>query len=243
MPRSKRQPVKRSMAVTRQRRSYPRPTTTRMYKSPSTYIRNNTSIAGMGDGKVVKMFYSDFSSFVSTSGVHSFGTFYLTSIYDPLASGSGTNHQPYGYDQYSVFYKKYLVLGAKVTSTFSWTTNAATRPVLCYSVLDEDNTLPSEQYTKKERYPDKCKMLLPDFSKSVTITNKYSAAQWHKINKEALTADHQLASLYGSNPAKPVYLNQGIQTMDMANTSNSVNVVTNIEYVVKLLDPAPIGGS
>jgi len=215
-----------------------------MYKTPSSYISNNTSIAGMPDGKVVKMFYSDFSSFVSTSGVQSFGTFLLSSIYDPLASGSGTNHQPYGYDQYAVFYKKYIVLGAKVTSTFTWTTNAATRPVLCYSMLDEDNTLPSPQYTKVERYPDKCKILIQDFSKSVTIVNKYSASKWHKISSNALTADHQLSAVYNANPtAKPVYLNQGIQTLDMANTSNSVNVVTNIEYVVKLLDPLPILGS
>jgi len=183
MPRRSYARVKRKRATYRRKKKYRK----KAFASP--YVSNSATISGMPNGKVVRLRYDDFSSFISTSGNHSFGTFNVASIYDPLVSGSGTNHQPFGHDQYSVFYNKYIVIGAKVTSKFMWTLNA-TRLVCVYSILDEDTTLPDYLQIKQERYPAKVKTLVADKTKTVTITNYYSPSKWHKISKSSLIADH-----------------------------------------------------
>lgn len=212
-------------------------------KRVSRYITNSTSIGGMPDGKIVKMPYNETSTFNSFGGAQSFGVLNIMSIYDPLVSGSGTNHQPFGRDEMKNFYKRYLVLGAKVVSTFTWNAAPGDVAVQCFSLLDEDNTLPSLLHTKKERYPAKVKLLLPDKSKRVVISNYYSASKWHKINKSALAADHQMSSIMEQSPAKQTYLNFGVQSADSASSSGVVSVDNMIYFCVKLLDPQPILGS
>lgn len=245
----KRYGKKRSFKKSSRRRSFKKRRRSIVKKAPALYtarkfISNSTSLQPFPNGKIMKMPYHDFSSHISTSGLHSYSSWLLTSIYDPLFAGSGRNAQPYGHDEMVPFYARYVVLGAKVVSTFRWSTSSATRPVACYALLDDDSTLPTILQTKQERYGPKVQILKADSTSSVSITNFYSAAKWHKMSKNALSADHQLTAQLGASPTnKPVYLHAGIQTADSANTSNTVDIYTKIIYVVKLMDPKPILGS
>ncbi|AUW34326.1 capsid protein [Circovirus sp.] len=66
-----------------------------------------------------KMHYvENFSLATGTAGV--MGTsakVSLNSLYDPNMSGSG--HQPYGYDQITALYRRYIVSGVKINITFT----------------------------------------------------------------------------------------------------------------------------
>lgn len=230
-----------------------RPSKRRTYKSSKKartypvgsiprYVNNSTSIAGMPDGKVIRMNYSERIALAGSSGAHAFNTWNANSIFDPNYTLTG--HQPYGHDEYNQFYRKYLVLGCKVTTSFEYaSTSLNTQPVACFAVLDEDLGLPTFLHTKEERYPEKVKYLHPYDVKEVNIVNYYDAAKWHKITQAALTADHQSVAAFGANPDKGVYLHTGIQSSDSSSTSSQVQIRNRFQFIVKLLEPLPILGS
>lgn len=95
---------------------------TRYYKRKSRPLRGPMSAVVRSDPFPVryntKLKYSEtFTLTVGTAGV--FGTVQklnLNGLYDPNYTGSG--HQPYGYDQLTPLYARYIVHGCKVTAQF-----------------------------------------------------------------------------------------------------------------------------
>lgn len=74
-------------------------------------------IYGFPDTLVTKLKYSDLITLTSTANSLARYTFQINNLYDPDYSGTG--HQPMFFDQYTPIYSRYVVLGAKLTASFS----------------------------------------------------------------------------------------------------------------------------
>lgn len=80
---------------------------TRKTVSPRSYLQNY----GVPQKSRRKLTYSETINLTSSSGVLSNYVFTGNGLFDPNATGTG--HQPYGYDQLSIIYNNYRVIGAK----------------------------------------------------------------------------------------------------------------------------------
>lgn len=190
------------------------------------FLPNNT---------VMKMtYYQDV--IYNTTGVNQSDHLYRTnSIFDPDATlFAGT--QPLFHDQAQTFFERYVVLGAKVTSTFRWAiNNTVNHPVLCYSVLDNDVTMATTTSVgKREAYPKCIKTLRSDPSSVVTLSSYFSAKKF--FSSKDPTDDHQICAEFGANPVRQGYCHVGIQSIQNLDSPN-ILVSTKIVYIVKLIDP------
>lgn len=87
-------------------------------KDPSAYdavsiINNYQSSLAIPSAKYVKLKYCQILAINETAAWDYVATFSLNSLYDPDYSLGG--HQPMGFDQWTTFYKNYIVNAAKIT--------------------------------------------------------------------------------------------------------------------------------
>lgn len=119
---------------------------------PSTIPLNYPPNFGFPQQLKVRMKYIDEYVMTSTAGSQVIQTFRMNSIFDPDFTGIG--HQPYGHDQWSPLYTKYVVLGSKLVATWSplSESDVATSkgPWNVMTVGDDDGSLPGNTLTCAE---------------------------------------------------------------------------------------------
>lgn len=92
----------------RGRRSFKRRRFTRKTRKASWYP--------FGSMRKARLVYVDNVTIdVPSTGLYTFHSFRVNSIYDPDSTGFG--HQPYGHDELAKLYKRYRVTGSKITVT------------------------------------------------------------------------------------------------------------------------------
>lgn len=182
--------------------------------------------------RVVSFCYTD-SYLVSSStptipGAHRFA---LNSIFDPDSTGIG--HQPLGHDEMAQLYRKYKVLGTKITARFMWDTSAGqAHRVGIY--FDDDTSLPTSQFQISEKNHNRdSKILLPNNQSMQTIVAKWSGKKWFKDN----WVTDGTSGIFGANPVNPGYAFAWVNPMDGAGSFAQVRLEVTIEYITKCYDP------
>lgn len=186
--------------------------------------------------KVIKMRYKQDFAQVSTLGIHVFNTFRMNSIYDPNYTTS-TGGQPLFHDEMAQFFMNYIVLGAKVITTFRWgKADSIKVPTVCFSIPDDDVLLTYPTTVEKELiYPRFTRVLKADPTASVSISTFFSCKKFFSI-KDPTDQLNEVGAIFGANPTKVAYVHVGIQPIG-AHTPGSVVCSTKIEYVVKCIQP------
>lgn len=188
------------------------------------------SIIAFPKNNRIRMRYVETKDLTSTSGSFAQYTFSCNDLHDPNTTGTG--HQPLGYDQWTAFYKSYLVVGAKISIYPSYITSG-TQPIYAGIYLD-DTVTASGDYTKLiEQGNTKYTVINPSLvTKIRKLTHHYSPKKYWKI-KDVIDNRDEYGANFGANPTKEAQWVVWIQSSDLTATS-SVRVMVVIDYIVDM---------
>lgn len=200
--------------------------------------RPRLTLAGQPKSKVVKMRYADQIALNAGIGAAAFYTFRAGSIFDPDYTGTG--HQPMGHDQWAQFYNHYVVLGAKITVTFS--NEDAGDPMIAGVLLNDDTSLTSATVTSiiengKGAY---CHLDTGGGPGIRRISQKYSAKKFFKCDVKDRT---DLKATFGTNPTEDAYFVVWTAAMNTGSDPSVVYATVKIDYIVLMSEPKDFGPS
>lgn len=155
----------------------------------------------------------------------------MNSLYDPNATLTNPGqHQPYGYDQYSVFFQKYRVFGVKMTfhffnPTLDTSTGAvADRDLYCAIWPSPDATTPlpgtnmniigevakgkQKVFNRKDGIPMR-----------QTLTGYWAMNKLLGVSKKEYNTDQNFEAFVGQNPMTTPYMN--VMVYNPFNTSDT----------------------
>lgn len=204
-------------------------------------LRNSFALPGISSTKIVKLPYHEVVDLVPGIATHDLHTFKMNDIFDPNSTGVG--HQPFGHDEWNLYYQKYTVLGAKIVVRFRpQGTTGITRATAVGIISDENVSLPSTLDTKMERYPGCFKVLQHGTTiHTDTVTAYYSAKKW--FQKKDMQDNHNHITDLGSSPFYPAYFNLFAQCLDATIAPGTIQCDVKIVYIVRLTDPKDVLGS
>jgi len=170
--------------------------------------------------------------------------FRCNSIFDPNQSGAG--HQPMGHDEYARFYKRYVVVGSKITVRFVGATvsgstvdpNAITNVGI--TTIDDTGSnilLPSEFMENNRTTYGVIQPQRP----SHTITKYFSAKEFFGV-KNAVDDDTLFAG-FGQNPQNGALWQLKFWPDQAGASDRRVSINVMIQYICVLRERQPIGGS
>lgn len=183
---------------------------------------------GHGFPKTLKqtLKYSDSGSLTSTTNYNSH-LFSCNGIYDPNITGIGT--QPNYFDQMSLIYNHYQVIGSKITWKIMNNTSApATR---CVLTINDDTT--DATFATLNSLVNKNGSKHYFLSTGATDTAKTSTQRWSQkktFGKNSLGNKDFLGTI-ANNPAEQSYFQLSTQSADFV-TSTTVRFWATIEYIV-----------
>lgn len=200
----------------------------RKRRNPRYRITTYTSKlpTGLPDNYNVKLKYTEFH-FLTTS-VQSDIYFRGNSIYDPYAGVGGL--QPLGYDQWEIFYGKYLVNASKISlQIMNNATTGATGNIVLNLCPSDTNV--SRTYSEWNGYPyNKSKFITPVSSgqNGIYMSNYMTT---RKILGDK-TMDDVHEAYFGFNPGKEWYWT--LAATNISGGSISLDVKVTITYYVTL---------
>nr|QTE03520.1 MAG: capsid protein [Motacilla cinerea CRESS-DNA-virus sp.] len=181
---------------------------------------------GFPNSIITKLRYCDIISHTSTLGAIGNNSFAANGIFDPDISGVG--HQPMFRDVYAGVYDQYVVIGAKITATFSPKT--ASMVFVCGVTGDDDSSGSSNAITRMEQNNSQFKLTgTADGCSPVTIVSTFEPLEAFGVDAKA---DGSSATAVGSNPSELWVWQCWVATADGASTG-TVLVAYEIEYTVK----------
>lgn len=184
----------------------------------------------------VNLCYREQFAMTSSFGFPAYNHFLLNSIYDPNYTGGG--HQPLGHDQWASFYKKYKVIGAKITARFMWNSSSTVGQIHRVGIIfDKDATPSSVPAELIEKTHSKCTKILHSNSRdSQTVTCYYSGRK--AFGKEF--DDHNHSAAFGSSPTTPMFASVYAFTVDGGTSTDDLRVEVILEQLCELSDPVDI---
>lgn len=169
------------------------------------------------------------------------------SIYDPNKTNStpaaGTNHQPYGHDQWALLYRTYRVIGSKIT--VKWLHNGQLPlPVYCGVVNDEASDISFSTghgdglNILRERTGGAGMAILPKNTNRMVTTRAYFSAK-KQFEVDNATDAHQGRVAFGSAPSYDSDYTLYAGYMNATATQSAAELIAqvDIEYLCEFYDP------
>lgn len=242
---AKRQRRSRAATVARRRRASRAPrTVVQRAAGMMPKLSLPRKVFGFPDSLVTKLKYSDLITLTSTSNSLARYVFQLNNVYDPDYSSIG--HQPMFFDQYTPIYSRYVVLGAKLTASFSPIANTISTaqpsgPLIIGIIEDYQTTLAATNVSWLMESNNSTTAFLNNAvggNNVKTISCTYSPQQSLGISPE----DDGVASAVNSGPARQYYANVVMTETGLASPS-SCNVKVDIEFTVRFFNQKDIAQS
>lgn len=161
-------------------------------------------------------------------------SFRAASLFDPDRTGTG--HQPLFYDEMSLVYNQYRVLGAKIRLRF---VNLCEEPVIIVGGhIGAPLGTGWNPHQLMERKDMKSQILSPMSAggkNQTTLTLTYSPSKFYKQSKENLQNDNGLVGKHDGStvPSKMTYFEFGVAQVDSAqggSLDHKVKVYVDIDY-------------
>jgi len=204
-----------------------------MFKRYRKY-KNRARLTGYGplsQHQIVKLrYYSYNEDLAIASGSTEADLWACNSMFDPDVTGSG--HQPRGFDQWTLFYNHYTVIGAKVTVNFMCTeaeevgdfkvgiaTRATTTGETAESYIEHRNT--------------KSRILNGGNDSKATVTAYFSAK---KFFHRSPNGDPNLKAVFTANPTEMAYWHVFAFPIN-ATTTETLHYDITIDYIAILSEP------
>lgn len=185
-------------------------------------------------------------------------TFRMNSIWDPEYATGITQLSANGYEQWKLFYQRYCVTGAKVTTTFRWKYNGGSTwpgtgqvgyltPTYCAAIpssapLIDPNNYPLSKL--QEVYGSRfLRLLKSSGDHTATIVTKYSMRKFWGIEQvpgvnPVSPTSNSMGAAFDSNPNSIAYIHLFVYGDPMAEQLMApISVEVKIRYIVRLITP------
>lgn len=234
MPRSSINKRKRSVSASRRRRGKRTRSTTVVRQPQMPFARS----------QIVKLRYCDRLAIDSDLGIFASHHYRANSCYDPDLTGTG--HQPMGFDQYSLLYDHYTVIGSKITVTGVSRTDTETASTGILGVLLADTT---NAYTGGithilEEGRSNWKYLGPADSSNgvVTVSKGFSAKKFFTV---ANMTDNttRLGAQTNADPTEDAIFTVFVAPVNAADEMSNLHCMVTIEYIVQFTEPKSLNQS
>lgn len=166
-------------------------------------------------------------------------SFSANSINDPDHTGVG--HRPLGWNEWNVFYEKYVVVSANFRVTYQGQNASTTSMIAAVMVSDSSTYLPVsvnqiiEQGTTKYRHVS---TTTNGNAWNNVITAKYDAKRWHNVTD--IKDCESLEAPMNDNPADRTFFNLYVANYSTSTADNALQCYVVIDYVVLVKDPKPL---
>lgn len=200
----------------------------------SKYYKRRVTSGPWPFSKLVKLRYADKCTLVtdSVTGTNEY-VFRANDLYDPDYTGTG--HQPRGFDQYMLMYKKFVVLGSKITARFTNLGGATNGDAMVGISVATDAATVIDIIDEMEARKSKFKILTGNNDVATTITNFYSHKTW--IKSKPLTDDTVHGTASASCP-NHIYFKVFARAIDtILSNTNYPTALVNIDYTAIVFDP------
>ncbi len=164
--------------------------------------------------------------------------FRANGVYDPDFTSTG--NQPYSYDQWSLFYPTWVVVGSKLSvKIFPGDTNAVGVPLMYGVYRSNGSSLPiawtAQTLIEAGSAYDVVSSWAGAENSSPGLTATYSPRKWFGIDK-IVDNDH-LWGQTGSDPSLQTFYIVWAAPGDSFSTLSSVRGIVTIDYLVKFMNP------
>jgi len=163
--------------------------------------------------------------------------FGMNNLFDPDFTGSGT--QPRYFDQLSILYAQYRVLGCKVRARYM--PNDATTPGQTHymGVLfsNDSTSLNSTEYNNFAEKPFAKTVINNIYGRRSDIKHYASIAKIAGVNSAVVKNDDTYASLVNASPTRPTYVHVVCGTLNQASTAINGQLVIDITYYAQFERP------
>lgn len=239
---AKRQRRSRAATVARRRRAPKTALTRTQGYMPKLSVPRK--IFGFPDTLVTKLKYSDLITLTSTSNSLARYVFQPNNAYDPDYSGVG--HQPMMFDQFAAVYARYVVLGAKLTASFSPISNTISTaqpsgPLIVGIFEDYDTSLAAGNISFLMESNNSTTAFLNNAqggNNVKTLSATYSPQQSLGVSPE----DDTISALVTASPARGYFTNVFMTETGLA-TPSSCNVKVDIEFTIRFFNQKDVAQS
>jgi len=212
--------------VMRPRRKY--------YKSRVVSPRN--TFGGFPQTKMTRLRYCDTVTIDPGAAIIGYYSFRANGIYDPDQTSTG--HQPMGRDIWAQIYNRYVVLGAKITATFSPQEKLSHPYIYGIKIDDDGATVPLNVSELVESGQSKYRMANNDYTVRgpQSITKYFSAKKWFNVSnvKDNVT---RIGAPIGADPADIASFLLWVGPAGHISDSSPWHVTVKIEYIVLFTEP------
>lgn len=199
------------------------------------------ALAGLPTSRLIKFRYVSNGILDAPIGTTATHVYRINSIHDPDFTGIG--HQPLGHDEWSAFYEKYCVQGAKITCSF-WSTSVTGDLAIANVGLATRDTSTVENNIDTLIENGRCKYRTlhnSDGANNVkTIVYKWSRKKWFKTGPYLVYP--QMAS-FGDNPTELAFLHIFVGPVISTQNLGGIYFKIQIDFIVKLLEPQTLARS
>lgn len=228
---------KRKMAA---RRPYKRPA--RPYRRRRYPVRRKYRSMGVPTGlptqRLCKLVYVNNTESTSNLGSINFIKYRANSIFDPDYSGVG--HQPFGYDQWSILYNHYVVLGSKITVKVINSIPNGTSPSYMGCYLSDDTSIPyTEAYQLMEAGKGTYRLNNPGNNRPITFGSRFSAKKY--FNVVDVKDNSRLGASVVADPLEGAIYNVWFQTGN--GSTSTIYLSIRLEFIVSFSEPRDVNTS
>ena len=186
--------------------------------------------------RFIKMRYVERLGLQSTTGALATYVFRATSLFDPNFTGTG--HQPFMFDSMASFYNRYVVIGSKITATFTNDDSDNKDPCDVGIYLSKDVSPP---YTQMDEFVEAgkgtFKVIQSEARKPTSVSSFYSAKKFWNI-KDIKDNIDKLGSTVSTTPGENGYFQIYAQAYNGATINLNCRVV--MEFAVIFSEPKDV---
>lgn len=194
--------------------------------------------AGFPKRALVKLRYTETVTLSSSAGSLANHVFRANSCFDPNFTGTG--HQPYWYDTFSSVYGYYTVVGSRIRADFMHQTANATA-MHCALSINEDSTVSITSIDSLTETTEAKRAILGVATSTSFSTINSSFSLKKRFGNPDINGSEFRASI-NANPTESTFYVLSAQPVDRVSTQ-AIDVVVTIEYIVVFSDTKETGGS
>lgn len=209
------------------------------YKKKRSYRRKSKWNATMGSPNnplatkiLSKQVYVDTQTLQPTTAVAGVRVYSLNGLYDPDITGTG--HQPRGFDQLASLYNHYVVIGAKVSCSF--TNSDSVNPQIVGLAIRASSNAEADWNDYVEQGHCQYRMISDAGGSRDTTTLGISGSPAKYLGRSKVMSDPALKGDASANPTEQFYLHVFGAAVDGAD-SQGIRTILKIEYASIFIEP------
>lgn len=209
----------------------------RNYRKRSRAVTGVSSIFPKSRRAVLR--YSSNMTLSSPYGAIASDYIHLNGCYAVESSGG---HQPMGFDEYSLLYNHYIVVGAKVSCKVLDHTTGQAGPGMVGIIVTDTTSPPYTTHTSYIEAKKGSYRALTNQRNTVSFGIKYSTKKFYNLTDVKDNFD-RLGSSLGSNPSELALGLIWYQCLNSSDVDSTIIIAYTVDYIIEFSEPKDIQAS